>query len=106
MGPALDDGGEEGHHDEDDSRLNGESAPSSKTRWKKHFPHRAGQGLRKELTAFELLRNTQVTKGESIWGAFMDEGDWAVARWILKSGITHASTNELLELKKVSKKSR
>jgi hypothetical protein len=33
---------------------------------------------------------------------FSDEGDWDFARWILKSGTTHASTDELLELKKVS----
>lgn len=52
---------------------------------------------------FESLRNVQVTRGDSIWGMFLDEGDWDFARWILKSGITHASTDALLELKKVSK---
>ena len=34
---------------------------------------------------------------------FSDEGDWEFARWILELGMTHAYTNELLELKKVSK---
>ena len=52
---------------------------------------------------FELLHNAQVTRQESIWGPFSDEGDWDFARWILTSGTTHASTNKLLELKKVSK---
>jgi hypothetical protein len=50
-----------------------------------------------------LLHNAQVARGESIWGAFLDEGDWDFAWWILKSGITHASTDKLLGLKKVSK---
>jgi hypothetical protein len=53
---------------------------------------------------FESLHNTQVARGESIWGQFADEGDWEFAQWILKSGTTHTSTDELLDLKKVSKK--
>jgi hypothetical protein len=52
---------------------------------------------------FEYLHRAQVARGESIWGMFVDEADWDFARWILKSGITHASTDKLLELKKVSK---
>jgi hypothetical protein len=52
---------------------------------------------------FDCLRKAQVARGESIWGAFLDEGDWEFARWILESGTTHASINELLDLKKVSK---
>jgi hypothetical protein len=53
---------------------------------------------------FESLCNAQVARGESIWGQFADEGDWEFAQWILKSGTTHTSTDELLDLKKVSKK--
>jgi hypothetical protein len=53
---------------------------------------------------FEALSNAQVARGESIWGRFSDEEDWEFARWILKSGTTHTSTNKLLELKKVSKR--
>ena len=53
---------------------------------------------------FESLCNAQVARGESIWGSFSDEGDWDFARCIVESGITHASINELLELKKVSKR--
>jgi hypothetical protein len=87
---------EERHQDEDH--------PSSKHRWRDHFPHLAGQGIRREPTAFELLRNAQVARGETIWGMFLDEGDWDFAWWILKSGTTHASTDELLELKKVSRR--
>lgn len=79
-----------------------ESPLSHKARWLEYFPHPAGQGIRRAATAFESLRNTQITRGESIWGKFADEGDWDFARWILKSGTTHASTNKLLELKKVS----
>lgn len=84
---------------------NSETTPPStgKIRWREYFPRQAGQGLRKEPTSFESLRNAQVDKRESIWGAFMDEGDWDFARWILTSGITHASIDELLKLKKVSK---
>jgi hypothetical protein len=76
----------------------------SKARWREDFPHQAGRGLRREPTVFESLRDAQVARGESIWGMFLDEGDWEIAQWILKSGTTHASTNELLELKKVSKR--
>lgn len=97
---VLEDSEEESRRDEDDS----ESTPSSNARWLERFPHQAGRGLRRELTMFESLRNAQVARGESIWGKFSDEGDWEVARWILKSGTTQASTNEFLELKKVSKK--
>jgi len=84
---------------EDDS----ESTPSFNARWCEAFPQ-AGQGLCREVTMFESLRNTQIARGESIWGMFSDEGDWDFARFIVKSGMTHASTDELLELKKVSKK--
>ena len=52
---------------------------------------------------FESLRNAQVARGESVWGSFSDEKDWELGWWILKSGTTQASTNELLQLKKVSK---
>jgi hypothetical protein len=102
---VLEEGGEEPHQhrgDEDDS----ENTPSqsSNARWREDFPQHAGQGIRRELTMFESLSIAQATGGESIWGAFSDEGDWDFARWILKSGTTHASTNELLELKKVSQK--
>jgi hypothetical protein len=92
-------GSEECRHDEDNS----ESTPSSKARWREHFPRQAGRALRRELTIFELLHNAQVARGDSIWGEFLDEGDWEFAQWILKSGTTHSSTNELLDLKKVSK---
>ena len=51
---------------------------------------------------FKTLHNAQVTRGESIWGKFSDEGDWNVAQWILDSGTTHAATNKLLKLEKVS----
>jgi hypothetical protein len=98
--PVLEEhAGENQDEDHDDGN------PSSKPRWRDYFPHPAGQGTRKEPTAFESLRNAQVARGESIWGMFTDEGDWDFARWILKSGTTHASTDELLELKKVSQRS-
>ena len=53
---------------------------------------------------FESLHFAQVARVEPIWGMLSDEGDWEFAHWIvLKSGITHALADELLELKKVSK---
>jgi hypothetical protein len=96
---VLDEGQEECRHDEDDS----ESTPSFNARWCKAYPQ-AGRGLRRELTMFESLRNAQVAKGESIWGMFSDESDWDFGKWIIKSETTQGSTNELLEMKKVSKK--
>jgi hypothetical protein len=51
---------------------------------------------------FESLRAAQVARGESIWGLFSDEGDWEMAQWIIRSGTSHTSTNDLLGLKKVS----
>ena len=72
-------------------------------RWREDFPHRAGRGLRRELTMFESQRKIQVTSGESIWGSFSGEGDWALAQWIIDSGTTCANTNELLKLEKVSR---
>ena len=57
----------------------------------------------REPTMFESLCNTQVTRGESVWGSFSDEKDWELGQWILKSGTIQASMNELLQLKKVSK---
>ena len=38
-----------------------------------------------------------------IWGMFFGERDWGFAQWILRSGISHADTNKLLDLKNVSK---
>jgi len=89
----------EGCCDEDNS----ENTPPPEARWRQYFPRQAGQGIRRAPTMFESLRNAQVARGASIWGAFTDEGDWNFARWILKSGTTHSSANELLGLKKVSK---
>ena len=66
-------------HDEDEDHR----TPPSSARWRENFPYPAGRGLRRELTMFETLHNAQVTRGESIWGKFSDEGDWNVARWIL-----------------------
>jgi hypothetical protein len=97
---VLEESEEESHRDKDDTG----SIPSFNARWHEAFPHQAGRGLRRELTTFESLRNAQVTRGESIWGSFSDEGDWEVAQWILDNGTTRASTNKLLGLKKVSKK--
>jgi hypothetical protein len=77
-------------------------APLYPAQWWEKFPYSAGRGIRQEPTMFESLCNAQVTQGESIWGMFMDKGDWDFVWWILKSGTTHASTNELLLLKKVS----
>jgi hypothetical protein len=94
--------------DEDECRRdenNSESLPSSNARWREDFPHQAGQRLRRELTVFESLRKAQVARGESIWGMFTDKGDWEFAQWILNTGTTHASTNKLLDLEKVSQKS-
>ena len=53
---------------------------------------------------FQSMRNAQVAQEESIWGRFSDKGDWEIARWIVELGMTHTSTNNLLELKKVSKR--
>jgi hypothetical protein len=97
--PVLEERREECQHDEDYS----ESTPPE-TRWREDFPHQAGHGLRREPTMFEALHSSQVANKESVWGAFSDEGDWEVARWLLNSGTTQAFTNKFLELKKVSEK--
>jgi hypothetical protein len=99
--PADEPLGLEEHEGDED---NSESTPPSKARWREYFPRQAGQGLRRGPTTFESLHNAQVARGESIWGKFSDEGDWEFAQWIVESGTTHTSTNELLELKKVSKR--
>lgn len=75
---------------------------SPEPRWREHFPHPAGQGIRREATAFESLRDDLQARGGSIWGTFLDDGDWKLAKWILDSGATHASIDKLLDLKKVS----
>ena len=77
-------------------------SPFTKARWREDFPRPAGVGICQEATAFEILRNAQVAKGESIWGMFKDKGDWELALWILESGTTRTDTDKLLELKKVS----
>lgn len=91
---------EERFADEGDS----ENTPPSKTQWREDFPYEAGQRIRREPTMFEVLHNARVAKGESIWGAFSDKDDWALAQWILKSGTSHALVDELLKLKKVRQK--
>ena len=80
-----------------------ENGPLSSARWREDFSPQSGVGLRREATMFEHMRNAQVAGGESIWGLFSDEGDWSFAQWILKSRTTATSTNELLNLKKVSR---
>jgi hypothetical protein len=94
----LEEHGEEGRPAEDTNEVT-----QSKARWQEHFPHQAGHRLRREPTMFESLHNAQINSGESIWGMFLDEGDWEVAQWIVKTGTTQADANEFLKLKKVSK---
>jgi hypothetical protein len=103
--PPADDPVLEGYEANQDNEL-GEgqdevhnNTSSSKPRWRDSFPHPAGKAIRKEPTAFRSLHDAQVAGGRSIWGAFSDEGDWDFAQWILRSGITHASIDDLLELK-------
>jgi hypothetical protein len=76
----------------------------NKARWLEHFPRPAGQHIRREATMFESLRNAQVARGDSIWGSFKDKGDWDLACWIVQSGTTQTSADQLLELEKVSRK--
>jgi hypothetical protein len=77
-------------------------SPLTKARWREDFPRPAGVGIRQEATAFEILHNTQIAQGESIWGTFKDKGDWNLALWILESGTTRTDTDKFLKLKKVS----
>jgi hypothetical protein len=91
-------GTEKQHSDKD----NCERSPFTKARWREDFPRPAGVGIRQEATAFEMIRNAQIAKGESIWGMFKDKGDWELALWILESGTTRTATDKLLKLKKVS----
>jgi len=89
-------------HEENQDEDHSKETPSATPRWRDNFPRPAGQVIRRESTAFESLRKAQVDRGNSIWGTFSNEGDWEFALWILKSGTTHAATDELLELKTVS----
>jgi len=92
----------EEHEEEYRPNYTKSDAPLYPAQWWEKFPYSARRGIRQEPTMFESLCNAQVTQGESIWGMFMDKGDWDFVWWILKSGTTCASTNELLLLKKVS----
>ena len=74
-----------------------------KAQWREYYSSQARWGLCQEPTMFETLHSSQVAKGESIWGRFLDKGDWEVAQWIVELGMTHTLTNKFLELKKVSK---
>ena len=90
--------------DEQHREYHDENTPSPKgARWREYFPHPAGLGIRRGATMFESLCHAQVANEESIWGTFTDEADWDLARWIITSGTTHTSADELLDLKKVSK---
>lgn len=106
---------DEWHQDNDAVRDNANAIPSqdnansgatplNKPRWRDHFPLPAGQRIKQEATTFELLRNAQVERGDSIWGSFKDKGDWDLACWIVESGTTKTSADQLLDLEKVSQK--
>ncbi|KIL56918.1 hypothetical protein M378DRAFT_16626 [Amanita muscaria Koide BX008] len=71
------------------------------TQWIELYPGQAGTKIHCAPTAFESLKSQQDSIGASEWGPLQSEADWALAEWVLRSGVSQTSMDELLVLEMV-----
>ncbi|KAJ7858828.1 hypothetical protein B0H14DRAFT_3085030 [Mycena olivaceomarginata] len=72
-------------------------------RWYQPFPenHSAGGVSRACKTQFEKLQEEQKKKGLAPWQPFDSGDEWELAHWLMTSGLSNASIDKYLKLKKV-----
>lgn len=56
-------------------------------------------------TAFAEMRAKQLAAGKDPWAPFEDMGQWELAEWAMKSGMTQAALDAFLRLSKVRRSS-
>jgi hypothetical protein len=61
------------------------------------YPSEAATVLGKGKTAFEALREEQVSNGQAPWSPFQDEDEWGLADWLMKN-VTKSATEDYLKL--------
>ena len=52
-------------------------------------------------TQFEILRERQKAEGQDPWSPFPSEDEWALARWLMRSGASQSNIEEFMKLKAV-----
>ncbi|KAJ7817495.1 hypothetical protein B0H14DRAFT_3474582 [Mycena olivaceomarginata] len=72
-------------------------------RWYQPFPenHSAGGVSRACKTQFEKLQEEQKKKGLAPWQPFDSGDEWELAHWLMTAGLSNASIDKYLKLKKV-----
>jgi hypothetical protein len=69
--------------------------------YEEKYPHPAGEPIQEErkLTQFDTMKNERQDK--TPWYPFKSKGEWALAKWLVESGVTGARINSFLKLEKV-----
>jgi hypothetical protein len=57
--------------------------------------------LRAELTDFEFERRAQKLKTEEPWAPFQSVGEWEMAEWAMRSGVSQGELDKFLQLREV-----
>ena len=76
----------------------GNTYPTSITdRFIESYPGKAGEGLRRTKTQFEVWLKNQREEEKIPWFPFASEQEWALTKWLLKN-VGQTSTDEFLKL--------
>ncbi|EPQ50928.1 hypothetical protein GLOTRDRAFT_133665 [Gloeophyllum trabeum ATCC 11539] len=67
------------------------------TRFAESYPGRAGEGIRRENTKFDTIREVQECQEKIIWDPFQDEEEWELARWLVQN-MGQSQMDEFLKL--------
>jgi hypothetical protein len=69
--------------------------------YEEKYPHPAGEPIQEERkpTQFDTMKNERQDK--TPWYPFKSKGEWALAKWLVESGVTGARIDSFLKLEKV-----
>lgn len=70
--------------------------------WIEDYPLDAGSIRGTGKTTFEAIREMKTAAEESHWAPFDSAEEWALARWLLTSGLSQTAIDEYLQLEIVS----
>ncbi|GBE88897.1 hypothetical protein SCP_1403050 [Sparassis crispa] len=74
--------------------------------WLGEYPDEAGTTHSTAETVFEKLRKQKTSSGESSWAPFESEEEWALARWLMTSGLSQKAIDKYLQLEITRARSR
>ncbi|KAH7903301.1 hypothetical protein BJ138DRAFT_1120524, partial [Hygrophoropsis aurantiaca] len=74
-------------------------APGLGNLWVEPFPCEKKPGASKGMgrTSFQKIRDDQILRGHEILGPFKDDGEWELAKWLIKN-VGHNQTEAFLKL--------